>query len=381
MINPTSSNKNADYECIECDENDVSSLQNQLRAMERKLQNARHISEAHQTFSKEAHERELKSQQTIERLTKQCFITNELLDDVMRMQEIKRLEQSCMSQRLQMEKLEQRIRELQSDPLLTMPCHVSQRKQLKMKQTQLTSIRNKLQQQSRLLDTYQKEHDLNEQMRNAANHGHEAEVIQLIQIGATVNVPDEFGMSAFIYACRNGNTSIVQSMIPKADLYGEHRLHIFHSSHPIPFHLAAQQGHIETLDLLLQNNVNIEQTDARTGKTALLVACERNNDDHSYQCISFLLEKGANVHVRDNYGNTCLHVSICAESKKKKKIKQNSNDSYNTFGTECANRVIISLLDAGIDKNIANVDGLTAYELAFTKGCKLSANIINEYGK
>ena len=69
--------------------------------------------------------------------------------------------------------------------------------------------------------------------------------------------------------------------------------------------LAAHQGHIDIVRILLTHGANLEQRDA-DGDTALHYACFGNQPD----CISLLLSKGANINSTNSTGCSSLHIAI-----------------------------------------------------------------------
>jgi E3 ubiquitin-protein ligase mind-bomb len=69
--------------------------------------------------------------------------------------------------------------------------------------------------------------------------------------------------------------------------------------------LAAHQGHIDIVRILLTHGANLEQRDA-DGDTALHYACFGNQPD----CISLLLSKGADINSINSTGCSSLHIAI-----------------------------------------------------------------------
>jgi E3 ubiquitin-protein ligase mind-bomb len=69
--------------------------------------------------------------------------------------------------------------------------------------------------------------------------------------------------------------------------------------------LAAHQGHVDIVRILLSHGANLEQRDA-DGDTALHYACFGNQPD----CISLLLSKGADINSINSTGCSSLHIAI-----------------------------------------------------------------------
>ena len=69
-----------------------------------------------------------------------------------------------------------------------------------------------------------------------------------------------------------------------------------------PIHWAVIRGHVGVVDVLLTEGVDVDVRDAR-GQSPLLVACANGQTT----LVGYLLEKGANRHLVDNDGDTCIH--------------------------------------------------------------------------
>lgn len=74
-----------------------------------------------------------------------------------------------------------------------------------------------------------------------------------------------------------------------------------------PVHIAAQNGHIDTLLLLIKYNANISLTD-NNGMTALHIASQF----HQISIVRALIEASINVNLEDNFGRSALHTAIHA---------------------------------------------------------------------
>lgn len=78
-----------------------------------------------------------------------------------------------------------------------------------------------------------------------------------------------------------------------------------------PIHAAVQRGHIECVETLLDNGVNIEEKDGE-GDTPLMVAIWYNKMD----AIAMLLDHGANIEALNNDGYTPLIQAVRKADKK-----------------------------------------------------------------
>ena len=65
---------------------------------------------------------------------------------------------------------------------------------------------------------------------------------------------------------------------------------------------AAGGGDLNTIQIMLENGIDVNVKDASFGHTALIVAARKGHR----QIVELLLAKGADVNATDNYGNTAL---------------------------------------------------------------------------
>lgn len=102
--------------------------------------------------------------------------------------------------------------------------------------------------------------------------------------------------------------------------------------------IAAEQGNIDMMRLLLDNNANIDGAARNDGQTALMrVASLRNQP-----AVTFLLERGADPNAKDKGGETALIKAARLRSA----------------------RIVRLLLEAGADPELTDYRGLTALDHA-----------------
>lgn len=110
---------------------------------------------------------------------------------------------------------------------------------------------------------------------------------------------DERGHTAMHWACLAGDNDIVRFFIQCSaplDKGSNNDLG------PKPIHWASVNGHILTIDLLLQHGVSINTTDNR-GCTPLIIATQYGKT----MLVSYLIGKGARKDFTDIDGDTALH--------------------------------------------------------------------------
>ena len=110
---------------------------------------------------------------------------------------------------------------------------------------------------------------------------------------------DSSGYTVLHWACLGGYTKIVQFLIENGSPLNDQ----CDSDHgPCPIHWACVEGHIVIVDILLQNGVPINATDNKNC-TPLIIAAQFGKS----AVASYLIGKGADIHAKDNEGDTALH--------------------------------------------------------------------------
>ncbi|XP_072320932.1 uveal autoantigen with coiled-coil domains and ankyrin repeats protein [Eucyclogobius newberryi] len=152
------------------------------------------------------------------------------------------------------------------------------------------------------------------------------------------------------------------------------------------FHLAATRGHLDCLNLILGQNVDITATDA-TGKNALHLA---SRNGHSL-CVQKLLQHncpGGNV---DLQGRTALHDAVMAGCSSSVKLLCDSGAAVNATDFDgrtplvlatqmCHPRICQLLLDRGADITIRDKQNKTALILGCEYGCKDAVDVLLKSG-
>ncbi|XP_068690996.1 protein phosphatase 1 regulatory subunit 27-like [Montipora capricornis] len=116
------------------------------------------------------------------------------------------------------------------------------------------------------------------------------------------------------------------------------------SFHPdIRLYYAATTNDLEEVKMLLESGMaDVNAKNPAEGATALHGAAYEGN----VECVQYLLENGADVHLRDDDGWTALHAAVCGKRKK----------------------CVALLLEAECDAFAENIDGLTPFQMAVEIG-------------
>ncbi len=124
-------------------------------------------------------------------------------------------------------------------------------------------------------------------------------VERLLELGFTVDSPDERGASALVYACGRGHRDIALRLLEA----GADPTRMTPSG-VTPLVAAINMHQLELTSLLLEHGAQLEQT-LPGGITALAVACGKGHADAA----KVLIEAGADVGAADAQGRTPLNIA------------------------------------------------------------------------
>jgi len=346
-MNTTTGHKNITNR-QEDDKIQIERLKKQLEVTERKLINAKHRSDAHEQFAKEAHEREIAAKKIAIECKRNLKLTLDKYQSIEYSIQITKLQTSCLKNRTDISKTEKLIREICADPNLHLPINNAKRLKHRKLTSKLERLRSKQLRQTQLLNHFYSQNELNDSMRSAAVNNDVTEIKRLLSHGphgVSVNVPDQMGLSAFMYACGNGHMDTLDIMIESADIHSK-------GCKPSckPLILATRSLQEKAIALLLDHGANIEEQD-EVGQTPLMIAC---GNVGNYECASMLIKRGANVNAADKQGNTALHhcakhnhcliVELLLENNANVKLENAESLTARAVGISCRHDEFVAMM-------------------------------------
>ena len=305
---------------------DLSDLQNQVKELERRLENSKEIIQQSLSIAKEAKNREKK-----ERVEKECLL------DLQTELQIKRLKENIQSLTNEIYRKEKSRDEISFDLHLSLPTKIDKRKELQAIVKDIAESNKLLKGQQRLLQSLVERQQKNEEMRIAATRGCVDEVQRLLDLNVSCNIADAAGFNAFKYACHAGNLKVVKLMINFSDINNE-------QGRITPLYAALSNQHWHVVRYLASNGANVNFTN-EVGRSCLHSACSLG----SFEGLDILLEFGAIIDQVDRLGNTCLHYCVM---------------STMNLEETCRLEMTSLLIEKGAKVNIRNIDNFTPLDLA-----------------
>ncbi|XP_059158976.1 ankyrin-1-like [Physella acuta] len=165
-----------------------------------------------------------------------------------------------------------------------------------------------------------------------------ADVVKLLlDANSDVNYKDFLGLTALHYAVQNNCSENIKLLVQnRADINAQSL------KGATPLHMATKSGNIETMEFLLQNDADPQLQDSK-GNTPLIIAVEEAVEDTwaDHRAIEILIEASSDLNVRNSSGTSALTLAA----------------QYTSL------EILLSLLKAGADPNIADNDSDTALTL------------------
>lgn len=164
-----------------------------------------------------------------------------------------------------------------------------------------------------------------------------------LAVGGNINTPDEIGDPPLTKAILHGNLDLVVELEKREPgLVNTQQ----YDTGWRAIHEASRCGHIEILEFLCEKTADIDIRD-NAGNTALHIAAE-------YKCFGAvvrLVRKKANVNKQNNTRSTPLHTAL------------------RLTPTDSSYKIIKFLIENGADTNLQNSHGQTALDLAIENNC------------
>ena len=140
-------------------------------------------------------------------------------------------------------------------------------------------------------------------MRAVAGNQHPEIAKFLIKAGADLNLQDEVGDTALMYASNAGNTEMVKLLLKEgADP------NILNHGKNNALHFASLYGHLDIVKILIDVGINIDNQDD-DGRTPLFYAISYGRSE----TVKLLIELGADANILDNKGLTPISFPLGKE--------------------------------------------------------------------
>ena len=192
--------------------------------------------------------------------------------------------------------------------------------------------------------------------------GDSKETLQaIINLGADVDTTNKHGVTALMIACSKGNIDIINILLNAG---ADHN--ITDTTGASWIHYAVDGGNKETLQAIINLDADINASNNES-VTALMFTCRKGNTD----IINVLLNAGADPNIADMNGKTWVHHAVTSDCSKEivqsvidlgADVNTTNNRNVTALMEACKEGnldTIKTLLNAGADPNIADIDGHT----------------------
>ncbi len=133
---------------------------------------------------------------------------------------------------------------------------------------------------------------------SAAENGHFSCLCALLEAGASITLATTMGRNALIAAAQYGESKCLHEILKKAS---KSFINCTNQDGESALFLAAENGHLECVKLLLEYDSNVEST-RNDGKNILMAAASSG----SAECVEYLIEQGVILGAVDKTGNNAL---------------------------------------------------------------------------
>eukprot|EP00003_Mantamonas_plastica_P015319 TRINITY_DN2600_c0_g2_i1.p1 TRINITY_DN2600_c0_g2~~TRINITY_DN2600_c0_g2_i1.p1 ORF type:complete len:328 (+),score=68.72 TRINITY_DN2600_c0_g2_i1:159-1142(+) len=181
-------------------------------------------------------------------------------------------------------------------------------------------------------------------MHITASTGNEDLMIQLLQLGANPHSIDDNGDNVLHIACRTGNSQLFPTLFSSLLQQSTEQLVTFvnaeNAQSQTPLHIACENGHSDCVTMLLDAGAQIEVVDQQ-GHTPLQKAIQQSH----VGCVEVLMLNDADPLVIDVDGKSCFHwaaqqgivdivdmiATLCRENEQQTTLEQLVNSSDQEF--------------------------------------------------
>lgn len=193
-------------------DSEAKQIKRQLEVAERRVQNSLYINEAHESLATKATEREKEASARAAELGRRLDRALEKLESIERKDMILNLQASCTRDEEGIHLAQRELRAHQMDPDLYLPVNTAKRRQLARSEKSLRRLRLRHESQAAALRQAQATEQSHSDLRRATGLGDMLETAKCLESGISVNVPDQHGLSAFLYACGQGNPELIRML-------------------------------------------------------------------------------------------------------------------------------------------------------------------------
>ena len=189
-------------------------------------------------------------------------------------------------------------------------------------------------------------HDQRSAIFLAAENGHTEAARLLLEHGADAKKVNYFGMSPLMLAAQNGHLQVIHLLLNNGG-----NLRKSDNEGRLPLHYAAEGDQTDVVKFIHEKHRNILITKTSKGDTLLHLATR-------LELVQYLVEQGADIHAKNSFDRTPLHVSAVKG--------QSDTVSY--------------LLNQGADVNSRDDSGCSALYFAVHGGHAAASKVLIESG-
>ena len=134
----------------------------------------------------------------------------------------------------------------------------------------------------------------------------------LLNLGANPMKFHKFGLSPMHIACETGDHASLEILLKAGgdpNIRENQKLSMFHDQSRTCLIIAATHGYVQCISVLLDNGADVNQTDS-SGNTALHKGCVYGNSARNTACVKMLLDGGADTDIQNELGATPLQLAL-----------------------------------------------------------------------